>query len=201
MKNILRTICQEFGYKDPPNKSGITLEMLIEGSLSGNIHEYIQSITGCAKDAVTRATKNAFPDRLDINSSLYKFILNKWDLRHCPKCDSIKDTIDFYSNTSKIDTISNHCKECSKQARKDTYAKDPSKEILANNIRKHKMHRYQTPNWANLEKIKQIYIDKPKGYHVDHIIPLNGTKVCGLHVENNLQYLTETENLSKSNKF
>lgn len=56
------------------------------------------------------------------------------------------------------------------------------------------------PKWCNLEKIKEIYKNCPKGYHVDHIIPLNNPIVCGLHVENNLQYLTARENISKGNK-
>ena len=65
-----------------------------------------------------------------------------------------------------------------------------------------------TVSWADLNKIKAIYeeairLTKETGiqHHVDHIIPLNSKYVCGLHVEYNLQILTEEENLTKSNRF
>lgn len=58
-----------------------------------------------------------------------------------------------------------------------------------------------TPPWVDLDEIKKIYINCSKGYHVDHIIPLQHSKVCGLHVPWNLQYLTASENFKKSNSF
>ena len=59
----------------------------------------------------------------------------------------------------------------------------------------------RTVPWADLKAIKQFYINCPKGYHVDHIVPLQGVNISGLHVLNNLQYLTKSQNSSKGNKW
>lgn len=58
------------------------------------------------------------------------------------------------------------------------------------------------PPWANLKEIRKFYkVAKEQGLVVDHIIPLQGKLVCGLHVENNLQLLTASENSKKHNSF
>ncbi len=46
------------------------------------------------------------------------------------------------------------------------------------------------------EEIKRFYRNCPKGYHVDHIRPISKG---GNHTIDNLQYLTEKENLQKGN--
>lgn len=65
----------------------------------------------------------------------------------------------------------------------------------------------RVPLWADHAKIRAVYrealrITKATGisHHVDHIIPLQGKNVSGLHVENNLQILTATDNIRKNNR-
>jgi len=66
---------------------------------------------------------------------------------------------------------------------------------------------HATPSWANNFFIEEIYAlailrEKICGgkWHVDHIIPLQGKNVCGLHVHYNLQVIPASENLKKSNR-
>lgn len=68
-----------------------------------------------------------------------------------------------------------------------------------------------TPPWLTDEQlleIKLLYLfvaERRKitglDLEVDHIIPLQGENVCGLHVPWNLQVLTASENASKGNRF
>jgi hypothetical protein len=68
--------------------------------------------------------------------------------------------------------------------------------------------RQQTPKWTTLKQLRCFYaaasrVSKCLGvaHHVDHIYPLRGRTISGLHVANNLQILPAVQNLQKRNSF
>lgn len=98
--------------------------------------------------------------------------------------------------------------------------KTNAKEWILNNYDKYlakaakcratKLHA--TPSWLTKEQLYEIeefytlaqelaWLNQDgKAFHVDHIVPLQGKEVSGLHVPWNLQLLPAVENLKKSNK-
>ena len=83
-----------------------------------------------------------------------------------------------------------------------------NKGIYVSRSRARRAHIQQaTPPWANMAAIGVIYCEARRlaeqtgvPHDVDHIIPLRGANVCGLHVAENLRVLTATENRGKGNK-
>lgn len=77
----------------------------------------------------------------------------------------------------------------------------------ANNARRHAAKLRAMPAWGDPQKIEIEYqlaawCTKVMGtpYQVDHIVPLQGKTVCGLHVEHNLRVVLAKENFSKGNR-
>ena len=151
-------------------------------------------------------------------------------LKRCSVCHEEKLLEDFYKQSSGKYGVASRCKVCllasnkrwrdnnkeksskltrewqirnkekclaaTREWRKRNLSYDAAR-VATYRARKNK----QMPKWADENKIKEIYLACPDGYHVDHIIPLKGIKASGLHVETNLQYLPARENLQKRNLY
>lgn len=83
-----------------------------------------------------------------------------------------------------------------------------NKGTRAASVRARQIAKLQrTPPWADLEAIAEIYREAQRitaetgiPHEVDHIYPLQGRTVSGLHVSWNLQIIPRSINRSKGNK-
>ena len=101
------------------------------------------------------------------------------------------------------------CKKCSSR-RYSVYAKANRGKVNAQNTMYQTTKLDRTPPWLTKKHKFQIGLKYElaanltdlfgEPYEVDHIIPLRGKKVCGLHVPWNLQVITKAENCSKGNR-
>ena len=159
---------------------------------------------------INRNIKILFPDKpykVKWNNYLLSFSKYKW----CNSCTEILPITEFVTDSNNWDKLSYRCKQCKQLDREIFTENNPEynktsyqehrDEYITRAIQYNTKRALATPPWANLSKIKEIYNTCPEGYHVDHIIPLQGDIVCGLHVETNLQHLPALENLRKSNKW
>ena len=125
----------------------------------------------------------------------------------CTECEKFKNNNryeDYYKpyvakNKDKIKSIASK------------WQKNNKGKVNAVTAKRHAAKMQRTPPWLSkqqLNKIKDFYVMAaeletvfPWKQCVDHIVPLQGKTVSGLHVPWNLQILPAKENISKGNRF
>lgn len=96
--------------------------------------------------------------------------------------------------------------EKAKVQRQRAYLKNKIKKVAA--VRARQVSKLKaTPAWANKKQVEEFYETSlglsmifGEWYHVDHIVPLRGKNVCGLHCEFNLRVILGKHNLQKGNR-
>ncbi len=94
---------------------------------------------------------------------------------------------------------------------KARYKADKPGKVRADTVKRRTAKMPRTPAWLTaddlwvIEQAYELAALRTKlfgfSWHVDHVLPLQGKKVSGLHVPNNLQVIPWNDNVSKSNKF
>jgi len=210
-KEIITSIIEDLentiGLNWPTRKTKINREKLIE--CWSEYREYSEYKFYNYKSAapLCNTYKKIFSNINKVTQESWKtYILRKNKYKFCPKCKEL-----LYIDIFQIDnrTISNfqvYCKICNTD-----YYKEHKTESSARSAKRRAAKLLRTPNWLTEQDYKEIqnfYVQAKKQeqqtgikYHVDHIIPLQGRLVSGLHIPTNLQILTQETNLSKSNTF
>ncbi len=126
------------------------------------------------------------------------------DGKTCSTCRTYKKAALFPFKQQSKDSLGSNCNYC----KNVVYKRKNKAKTIERTTRRKKHIKQATPTWVTKEQLLHYYetadrLTKETGvkHHVDHIIPLRGVLVSGLHTPANLQVLPWLDNLIKSNHY
>lgn len=155
--------------------------------------EYYQKNKENIKKAVNFRVKNN-PDKIKAENKNY-YIKNKEKINKKHKVYRLK----YYEKNKSSENL-----------RTRLWKQKNKGKVAAWDANRRSRELNATPKWLNLKHLNEIanfyilakeleWLNNGEKLHVDHIIPLQGKNVSGLHVPWNLQILPKSLNLKKSN--
>ena len=165
----------------------------------------------CASESIKKARK-ANPERTKAHQAK-----SRLRIKITPELKAKKNKLDAayrQANKEKCTLVIRQWREKNRDISnayvRKAKAKNPS-IVLANTVKRRLAKIHRTPIWLTSDDfwmIEQMYElaalrTKTFGFawHVDHVIPLQGKLVSGLHTPYNLQVIPGVENVRKSNTF
>lgn len=155
-----------------------------------------------------RAKRNAYlaawraDNRDKIRASQQRYYESNKEVCDQRALDCQKQNKDRYSKI-KMDWAAKN-RDRHLEIRRASYARNSAKEIERVRRRQGRIRQGESSmSQAELAEVQGMYdfCKIFKGFEVDHIVPLNGKNVSGLHILGNLQVMSISANRSKGNSF
>lgn len=127
------------------------------------------------------------------NVQISNWLLNLYGFKLCSSCKQVKSLSNFNNTKTYWDGLSYTCKDCQSLYKKN------NKQMYRNNSAKRRALLLNRTFPGVDKEIRMFYLNCPINMQVDHIIPLQGKYISGLHVPWNLEYKTPSDNISKGN--
>ena len=132
-------------------------------------------------------------------------------MKKCSKCKVVKELVEFNKSKKMSIGVRSECRTCQAKIHKAWRVRNPDKERASKKRRTHRI-RKAVPAWGTTEwerfSLEELYALRRLRsaltgveHHVDHVVPLRGTHVSGLHVSENLKVILAHENQLKSNQY